>query len=236
MPTPPPWWIETQVAPAATLSMAFKSGQSETASEPSRIASVSRLGRRHRTAESRWSRPITIGAFNSPLAHHLVEHQPGAVAVAEADPADARGQALEGDPLARHVEPAVQVLVLREERLHRRVGAVDVFRVAGERRPAERARCRGRRAGGCRRGQSPGRRRRSQAPPPWRPGGCCCRSRASARPHSRTRPSRRHGSSSRRARPSRRSSGRFPAWRATRQRSSRQADSRAAGHAPRSGR
>ena len=44
MPTPPPWWIDTQVAPDATFSMAFNSGQSATASDPSIIASVSRFG------------------------------------------------------------------------------------------------------------------------------------------------------------------------------------------------
>src|SRR3546814_11120215 len=44
IPTPPPWWSETQVAPLAVLRRALSSGQSETASEPSRMASVSRLG------------------------------------------------------------------------------------------------------------------------------------------------------------------------------------------------
>ncbi len=44
MPTPPPWCRETQVAPLAVFSSAFKSGQSETASEPSIMPSVSRFG------------------------------------------------------------------------------------------------------------------------------------------------------------------------------------------------
>src|SRR5690606_4343679 len=43
-PTPPPWCNDTQVAPPATFNMALSSGQSETASLPSFIASVSRLG------------------------------------------------------------------------------------------------------------------------------------------------------------------------------------------------
>src|SRR5690349_13583778 len=46
MPTPPPWWNDTQVAPPAVERRAFSSGQSETASEPSFIASVSRLDRK----------------------------------------------------------------------------------------------------------------------------------------------------------------------------------------------
>src|SRR5262245_235076 len=44
IPTPPPWWTLTQVAPAATLSRALRIGQSAIASEPSAIASVSRYG------------------------------------------------------------------------------------------------------------------------------------------------------------------------------------------------
>ena len=67
MPTPPPWCNDTQVTPDAVFSSAFKSGQSDTASEPSRIASVSRLGEATEPL-SRWSRPMTTGACNSPRA------------------------------------------------------------------------------------------------------------------------------------------------------------------------
>ena len=67
IPTPPPWWTLTQVAPAATLTSAFRIGQSAIASEPSRIASVSRYGEATEPA-SRWSRPITTGAVTSPRA------------------------------------------------------------------------------------------------------------------------------------------------------------------------
>ena len=72
-------------------------------------------------------------------ADHLVEGEAQAVALAEADPADPRGEALEGDALARHVEPGVQVRVVGDQLLHLGVGAVDVLGVARERRPAERA-------------------------------------------------------------------------------------------------
>src|SRR5215210_1813398 len=34
IPTPPPWWIDTQVAPLAVLTSALSSGQSAMASEP----------------------------------------------------------------------------------------------------------------------------------------------------------------------------------------------------------
>ena len=67
MPTPPPWWKETQVAPEAVLTSALRIAQSAIASEPSSIASVSRYGEATEP-QSRWSRPITIGAFSSPEA------------------------------------------------------------------------------------------------------------------------------------------------------------------------
>ena len=44
MPTPPPWWKLTQLAPLATFTIALRSAQSLIASEPSFIASVSRFG------------------------------------------------------------------------------------------------------------------------------------------------------------------------------------------------
>ena len=42
MPTPPPWWNDTQVAPDAVEVSALSTGQSAIASEPSAIDSVSR--------------------------------------------------------------------------------------------------------------------------------------------------------------------------------------------------
>ena len=59
--------------------------------------------------------------------------------VAEADPADARRQALERNAIARHVEPVVQMRVARRQLAHLGVGAVDVLGIAGQRDPAERA-------------------------------------------------------------------------------------------------
>ena len=66
MPTPPPWCRLTQVAPPAVLSRALSSGQSLTASVPSFMDSVSRLGLATEP-QSRWSRPITMGALSSPF-------------------------------------------------------------------------------------------------------------------------------------------------------------------------
>jgi hypothetical protein len=75
MPTPPPWWIDTHVAPDAVLTSALSSGQSAIASEPSAIASVSRYGDATDPA-SRWSRPITIGAVIAPEATSSLNRNP----------------------------------------------------------------------------------------------------------------------------------------------------------------
>ena len=137
MPTPPPWCTDTHVAPAAVLSSAFRIGQSAIASEPSRIASVSRYGEATEPA-SRWSRPITTGALTRPLRDELVDREPGPRAVAVAEPADPRGQALEGDPPGSQLEPALEQRIVREELAERLVDPVDVLRVTGQRGPPER--------------------------------------------------------------------------------------------------
>jgi hypothetical protein len=75
MPTPPPWWIDTQLAPAATLSIAFSNGQSAIASLPSRIASVSRYGEATEP-QSRWSRPEHDRRRDSPFATSSLTARP----------------------------------------------------------------------------------------------------------------------------------------------------------------
>ena len=71
------------------------------------------------------------------VAYELVEEQARLVPLAVAEPADARGQPLEVDELARRVEPPVQVLVVGEELLERRVGDGDVLGVTGQGDPAK---------------------------------------------------------------------------------------------------
>ena len=75
MPTPPPWWMLTHVAPLEVLTSALSSGQSAIASLPSAIASVSRYGEATEP-ESRWSRPITIGADTSPVRTISLNRRP----------------------------------------------------------------------------------------------------------------------------------------------------------------
>ena len=79
------------------------------------------------------------GGFQLAILDHLVEGQAEAYPVLDPDPADPRRQALEGDALASHVEPVVQVRIIGDQLFHLLVGLVDIFRVAGERHPAERA-------------------------------------------------------------------------------------------------
>ena len=81
---------------------------------------------------------MTIGGRHLAGAHHLVEAQAQAVALAVAQPADAGGQALEGDPLAGQGDPAVEGLVVGELLEHGPVGGGDVGGVAGQGHPAER--------------------------------------------------------------------------------------------------
>ena len=132
--------------------------------------------------------------------HHLVEGEAEPVPVAEPDPADARRQALETDALARHVEPVVQMPVVRHQLLHLGVGPIDVLGIARQRRPAERADRRGRTAGGYRPARSRESRTRRRRLPPSPSGGCCCRSRRRNAACDGSRASRAHASPSRRAR------------------------------------
>ena len=183
MPTPPPWWTLTQCAPAAVLSSALRIGQSAIASEPSLIASVSRYGRGDR-AGSRWSRPITIGAVTSPLATSSLNAQPACGALAVAEPADPRRQALERDALLGHRDPALQPLVVGEQ-LERRRGRSPRCR-PGRRRapPSGTAPCPRRTAAGRTPARSPGSRTRGRSRPSRPARGGCCRSRTTTAPAS----------------------------------------------------
>src|SRR5476651_1164854 len=59
------------------------------------------------------------------------------MALPEPDPADARRQSLKLNPRARHVEPAVQMRIVRNQFPHFRIGLVNILGFAGERGPAE---------------------------------------------------------------------------------------------------
>ena len=59
------------------------------------------------------------------------------MALAGAEPADARGKALEVHALSGEAEPAVQPVVIREQFEHCRIGPRDVLRIAAQRDPPE---------------------------------------------------------------------------------------------------
>ena len=52
--------------------------------------------------------------FHLAICHHFVEAKPGLGALAQTQPANARGQTLESHALLRHVNPARQRFVLRK--------------------------------------------------------------------------------------------------------------------------
>src|SRR3984957_7491873 len=66
---------------------------------------------------------------------HCVEGEAEAVTVAQAHPADPRGQALELDARTRHVEPIVQMRAVWHELFDLGVGPENVLGIAGQRGP-----------------------------------------------------------------------------------------------------
>jgi hypothetical protein len=73
------------------------------------------VGRGHRAAVEVVAADDDRGAETSPRRDEVVERQPGLVALAVAEPADPRRQALEGDALLRHRRSTVQAVVVGEE-------------------------------------------------------------------------------------------------------------------------
>ena len=77
------------------------------------------------------------GGFQLATAHHFVEGQPQFGALTQADPADARRQALKADALAGHVQPVVQMGIVRDQFFDLGVGFVNVFGLTRQRDPTE---------------------------------------------------------------------------------------------------
>src|ERR1700683_3734731 len=68
---------------------------------------------------------------------HGVESKPKPMPIAQPHPADARRQPLKLDALARHVEPAMQMRIRRDELLHFLIRSVNILRVTRQRDPAK---------------------------------------------------------------------------------------------------
>ena len=79
------------------------------------------------------------GGLQLAAGNHIVEHQPRLVPISQTNPANAGGQALKRNPVGGHIQPIVQMFVIRKQFLHRRVGFVDILRIARQGHPAERA-------------------------------------------------------------------------------------------------
>src|ERR1700730_2419144 len=77
------------------------------------------------------------GRLQLTAADHLVEREAGPRTIAQTDPAYARRQSLELDTRPRHVEPGVQMRVVRKHLLHPGVGLVDIMGIARQCDPAE---------------------------------------------------------------------------------------------------
>jgi hypothetical protein len=75
--------------------------------------------------------------FQLPLSDHLIKFQASSCAFAVAQPADTCGQTLKLHFVACHADPAVQVFIIREKGLYRRIRAVDIFRITRQRYPTE---------------------------------------------------------------------------------------------------
>ena len=188
MPTPPPWWKLTQLAPAAVLSRALR--MRPVGDRVGAVAHALGLAVRARppSPQSRWSRPITMGALTSPRATSSLKTAPILARSPYSSQQMRAGQALEVHLARRHAHPAGHHLVVGEGLEHGAVGARRCRPGRPRAPPSGTARCRGRTAAGCRAARSPGRRRRRRSRPPGPRRGCCCRSRTRARRPSAGRP------------------------------------------------
>ena len=74
---------------------------------------------------------------NRAAADEFVDRKPSAGAVAVAEPADPRRQALEGNALGRELEPPLEEGIVGEEPPQVLVDDSDVGRVAGESSPSK---------------------------------------------------------------------------------------------------
>ena len=69
---------------------------------------------------------------------HIIKRKAQFRAIAKPYPADTRGQALKGYALTRHIEPVMQMLVVRQKLFYFFICFIDIFRITRQRRPAER--------------------------------------------------------------------------------------------------
>src|SRR5581483_2882111 len=78
------------------------------------------------------------GRLDFPFFYELVHGESELRALAITEPADARGEALEFNALARQVDPALQNLIIWEELEHQVIRDRNVRRLTRQRHPTER--------------------------------------------------------------------------------------------------
>ncbi len=136
MPTPPPWWTETQEAPLDRVEEGV-----EDRPVGDRVRAVPHaLGLAVRRGDRAGVEVVPAdddGRGDLALLDQVVDDGAEAGPLAVAEPADAGRQALELDLGPGLADPAGQGLVLGELLEDGLVRGVDVLRFAGERRPAE---------------------------------------------------------------------------------------------------
>ena len=176
MPTPPPWWIETQDG--------ARRGVHERVEQRPVGDGVGAVEHRLGLAVGRGDRAAVEvvatdheGRLHRARRHELVERHAGFVALFVPEPADSRGQALKGDAVLGLRDPAAK----RDRCRGRGRGPLDRSRRCRPghptARPNGRAPCLRKRADGCRRGRSRDRRRRAGTHPAAPRRAASCRSR-----------------------------------------------------------
>ena len=70
--------------------------------------------------------------------YHLVKGPADPIPISQSEPADTAGHALERNPVARHIQPLVQLWIIGNQFLDFFIGAEDILRIARQRCPAKR--------------------------------------------------------------------------------------------------
>jgi hypothetical protein len=114
MPTPPPLWMETQLAPAAVFNSAFSKRPIGYRVRAIFHALGFAKWRSHRSAVQMIASNHD-GSLDRPFFHQIVNRQAEPRPLAISQPADASRQSLKLDALAGQFNPAPQAAILREK-------------------------------------------------------------------------------------------------------------------------
>ena len=136
IPTPPPWWKLTQVAPGRRVQQRVEDRPVGDRVRPVAHALCLPERRGHR-ARVQVVAPDDDRGSQLTRRHHLVDAQPCLRALAVAEPADPGRQALERHLLLGQAQPSGQAGIFGEELHQGGIGLQDVIRIARQGGPAE---------------------------------------------------------------------------------------------------